>query len=191
VNGAVVWLTGLPGSGKSTLARTLAEALRARGVETAVLDGDELRIALGESGHDAAARDAFYTRLAGLAARTAQRGTVAVVAATANRRAHREAARAAAPRFIEVHVATPLSECETRDPKGLYAAARTGRAPTMPGIGVPYEPPLSPEVVANGGLDNAAVVRVLAMLPDSRRAARRETHRAHGRVFPRTRRHCR
>jgi adenylylsulfate kinase len=191
VTGAVVWVTGLPGSGKTTLARAIARALRLRDIETALLDGDELRIALGESGHDAAARDAFYVRLAGLAVRTARRGTIAIVAATANRRAHRDAARAAAPRFVEVHVATPMPACEERDPKGLYAAARAGRAPSMPGVGVPYEPPLAPEVVAEDGFDAAAVARVLAMLPSSRRAARRGSHRAPGRAWPRSRRHCR
>jgi len=176
--GAVVWVTGLPGSGKTTLARAISAALRARGAETAVLDGDELRLALGETEHDAAARDAFYARLAGIAARTARRGTIAIVAATANRRAHRDLARAAAPRFVEVYVATPLGACIARDPKGLYARARAGLAPSLPGVGAPYEPPLAPEVVAADGQDADAIAHVLAHVAPSRYAMR-DPH-AHG-----------
>ena len=47
--------------------------------------------------------------------------------------------------FAEVHVATPLEECETRDPKGLYAKARAGELSGFTGIDDPYEEPLAPE----------------------------------------------
>jgi bifunctional enzyme CysN/CysC len=49
--------------------------------------------------------------------------------------------------FIEVHVATPLEECERRDPKGLYAKARAGELSGMTGIDDPYEAPSAPELV--------------------------------------------
>ena len=45
--GAVAWLTGLPASGKTTLGRKLARRLRAAGACAALLDSDELRVALG------------------------------------------------------------------------------------------------------------------------------------------------
>ena len=48
--------------------------------------------------------------------------------------------------FIEVFVDTPLAICETRDPKGLYAKARAGKAFHVTGIDSPYEPPEHPEV---------------------------------------------
>ena len=43
--------------------------------------------------------------------------------------------------FLEVFVATPLAECERRDPKGLYARARAGELPGLTGVGDVYEPP--------------------------------------------------
>jgi sulfate adenylyltransferase len=48
-----------------------------------------------------------------------------------------------APRggFILVHVATPLSVCESRDRKGLYAKARKGVIKEYTGISDPYETP--------------------------------------------------
>ncbi len=172
--GAVVWITGLPGAGKSALASTIAARLRAAAMPCAVLDGDELRSALERpAGRGAAEREAFYASLARLAALLARQGLVVIVAATANRAAYRERARALAPRYVEVHVATPLAECERRDPKGLYAAARAGSAADVPGVGDAYEAPVAPDAVASGGEDRAAVDRVVALLRSASAGATR------------------
>ena len=48
--------------------------------------------------------------------------------------------------FLEVYVDTPLSECERRDVKGLYKAAREGKIADFTGITSPYEPPEHPMV---------------------------------------------
>ena len=47
---------------------------------------------------------------------------------------------------------------------GLYARARRGDASELPGVGVAYEPPLAPEVVADGGFDDAAVAAIAGRL---------------------------
>ena len=49
-------------------------------------------------------------------------------------------------KFLEVYVNAPLAVCEQRDPKGLYAKARTGQIKEFTGISSPYEPPLKPEI---------------------------------------------
>ncbi|MGE0333559.1 MAG: adenylyl-sulfate kinase [Ramlibacter sp.] len=61
----------------------------------------------------------------------------------------REAARQiiGADRFLEVHVATPLSACQARDPKGLYKRARDGQAFALTGVQAAYEAPVSPQLV--------------------------------------------
>jgi sulfate adenylyltransferase len=43
-------------------------------------------------------------------------------------------------------VDTPLEECEARDVKGMYAAARRGEIKGWTGIDDPYEAPESPEI---------------------------------------------
>ena len=48
--------------------------------------------------------------------------------------------------FVEVFVDTPLSECERRDPKGLYAKARRGELANFTGIDSAYERPEAAEV---------------------------------------------
>jgi adenylylsulfate kinase len=165
VSGAVAWFTGLPSSGKSTLAERARARLVAAGVPAVLLDGDEVRRALIPApGYTTAERDAFYETLARLAALLASQGFTVLVAATAHRRAHRARARALTPRFVEVHVEATPAECAARDSKGLWAEAGAGKAPFLPGAGVTYEPPESPEVLARGGLDDAALEAVLGAL---------------------------
>jgi adenylylsulfate kinase len=169
--GTVIWITGLPASGKSTLAARLRERIEALGRMAVLLDGDAVREALvPRPGYSPEERDAFYQTLARLAGLLARQGLSVLVAATAPRRAHRDAARALAPRFVEVFVDVPAEECARRDPKGLWARARAGEAPTLPGAGAPYEPPEAPEVRATGGEDAAAVEAVLRSLADRKGA---------------------
>jgi len=163
--GAVAWFTGLPASGKSTLARRVRDQLADGGRAAVLLDGDEVRrVLVPAPGYAPAERDAFYATLARLAALLAHQGHTVLVAATAPRRAHRAQARALAPRFLEVHLTTPAAECRARDPKGLWAAAKAGTAPELPGAGAPYEPPEAPELTASGGEDEAAAASVAARL---------------------------
>jgi len=160
-DGVVVWLTGLPASGKTTLAERVRAQLQRPAV---VLDSDVLREIFGAHGYGAGDRDEQYRVLAELAAMLARQSLVVLVAATAPRRSHRDRARELAPRFIEVHVATPLDTARRRDPKGLYARADAGLAPDLPGVGAAYEPPQDPDVVARDGRDDAAVAKIIEIL---------------------------
>jgi adenylylsulfate kinase len=161
--GVVIWLTGPPASGKSTLGQAIARRLRDAGVPVLALDGDEVRGALvPPHGYDDAGRDAFYHSLGNLAVLAASQGLAVVVAATAHRRRWRDRARAAAPRFVEVHVDTPVDECRRRDPKGLYA--RADPTSTLPGAAIAYEAPRAPDVVARPDGADAAVAAVVALV---------------------------
>jgi adenylyl-sulfate kinase len=169
--GATVWFTGLPASGKSTVAAGLEARLLADGRPAYVLDGDNLRHGLnGDLGFSASDRAENVRRTAEVSALLADAGVVVLVALVSPYRADRAAARAAHERrelpFLEVHVATPLEECERRDPKGLYARARAGELRGLTGVDDPYEPPEAAEVVLSGDEPlEEAVARVLAALP--------------------------
>ncbi len=162
-HGVVVWFTGLPASGKTTLARHVRDQIAPRH-PCAILDSDELRIALGATAYDEASRAAFYRSVRALATLLARQGIVVLVAATAPRRDHRVFAQDNAPTVIEVYVRTSLEVCADRDPKGLYAAAGSDPGTTLPGVGEVFEPPLSPDVVAGGGEDAAAVDAIVELV---------------------------
>jgi adenylylsulfate kinase len=161
----VVWFTGLPAAGKTTMAERVRDRLAAAGLHAELLDSDALRPLLApERGYRDADRTEFYLRLAELAAVLARRGEIVLVAATAPLRAHRQTARELAPRFAEVFLEVPVTDCEQRDIKGLYARARAGSAPDLPGVGAPYEPPEHPDVVARGGRDQGAIDAVVRLV---------------------------
>ena len=147
-NGAVVWLTGLPASGKSTLARALERRLFSNGGSPVLLDGDTLRAGLnGDLGFSAVDRTENIRRLAEVATHLARNGHIAIVAAVSPSGEDRAAARRIADDlFREVYVATPAEICESRDPKGHYAKARTGALQAFTGIGNDYQPPTNSEL---------------------------------------------
>lgn len=142
----MVWLTGLSGAGKSTIAGCLARALAARGAPCEVLDGDAIRAALGATGFTREDRDRHVRWVGFVASRLERHGVAVVVALVSPYREARAFARRLCRRFVEVHVATPLAECERRDVKGLYARARAGELSGFTGVDDPYEPPLAPEL---------------------------------------------
>ena len=125
----MLWLTGLSGAGKSTIANLVDKRLSVLGRHTTLLDGDNLRHGLNRDlGFTKEARVENIRRVAEVAALFVDAGMIALVSLISPFRSEREMARSlfAAGEFIEIHVATPLAECERRDPKGLYRKARAG-----------------------------------------------------------------
>jgi len=150
--GVTLFFTGLSGSGKSTIANAVMVKLMERGGRpVTLLDGDVVRKHLSsELGFSRAHRDLNIQRIGFVAAEITRNGGVAICAPIApyerTRADVREMVEAANGGFIEIHVATPLAECERRDRKGLYAKARAGQITGFTGIDDPYEAPVDPEL---------------------------------------------
>src|ERR1700722_10225207 len=169
--GATIWFTGLPAAGKSTIAAALEERLVTSGQPAFMLDGDNLRHGLnGDLGFNEAARSENVRRTAHVARLLAESGTLAIVSLVSPYAQDREGAAAlhsaASLPFLEVFVDAPLRLCEQRDPKGLYARARSGKLAGLTGVDAPYETPLRPDLVLRSGQETVevAVERVIQML---------------------------
>jgi bifunctional enzyme CysN/CysC len=167
-SGATIWMTGLSGSGKSTIATAIEHTLVSSGRAAYMLDGDNLRHGLNAGlGFSAEDRAENVRRVGEVAQLLAEAGTVSIVSLVSPYKADRDKVRAAHERaglpFYEVHVDTPLEECERRDPKGLYAKARAGEITDLTGVGSPYEAPVDPELKTDAELETA-VRQVLALL---------------------------
>jgi bifunctional enzyme CysN/CysC len=162
--GATVWFTGLSGSGKSSIAKHVEADLVADGVPAYVLDGDNLRHGVNDDlAFSRQDRQENARRASEIAKLFADAGVVALVALISPYAEDRARARllheSAGLLFLEVYVATSLAECESRDPKGLYAKARSGELTRFTMVDDPYEPPEHPDLVvrgATGGVDEAA-----------------------------------
>ena len=155
---AVLWFTGLPGAGKSTIANLVEAGLHARGVHTAILDGDNVRHGLNRDlGFTEAERVENIRRIGEVAKLMTEAGLVVLCSFISPFRAERRMVRELLDtgEFIEVFVDTPLEQCIARDPKGLYRRALAGEIKNFTGVDQPYEVPENPELHLLAGAKDA------------------------------------
>ena len=146
----VIWFTGLSASGKSTLANGLEKVLHDMGVKSYLLDGDNIRHGLNKDlGFSAEDRHENIRRIAEVSRLLLDAGLVVLTAFISPFKADREEAREImrSGEFIEIFLKCPVSECEKRDPKGIYKRAKCGEIKEFTGISSPYEEPENPEIV--------------------------------------------
>jgi len=146
----VLWFTGLSGSGKSTVANATEKILHNMGLQTYILDGDNVRMGLNKDlGFSPNDRTENIRRITEVANLFADSGSIVLTAFISPYREDRDKAREIISNddFIEIFVSASLSICEARDPKGLYKKARAGEIKGFTGIDAPYEEPINPELV--------------------------------------------
>jgi sulfate adenylyltransferase len=147
--GFCIWFTGLSGSGKTTTAEILTSLFMEHGRQVTVLDGDVVRTHLSKGlGFSKEDRDTNILRIGFVASEIVRHNGIVICAAVSPYRAARNENRKMTPegRFIETFVDTPITVCEQRDIKGMYAKARRGEIKGFTGVDDPYEPPLNPEI---------------------------------------------
>ena len=149
--GIAIFMTGLSGSGKSTIAKVLYARFQEIGERpVTLLDGDIVRRNLSSQlSFSKEDRDTNVRRIGFVASEITKNRGIAICAPIAPYTATRQEIRKIIEEyggFIEVHVATPIEECEKRDRKGMYAKARAGLIKGFTGVDDPYEIPESPEV---------------------------------------------
>lgn len=146
-----LWITGIPGSGKSTV----AEEIRARRPGFVVLRMDDLRrIATPSPTYGEEERDLLYRSLVFTASLIYGLGHSVIIDATGHKQAWRDLARKLIPRFFEVYLSCGVDVAKGRErgrldthgaPRDIYDKAASGWP--VPGVSVPYEEPVSPEIV--------------------------------------------
>lgn len=147
--GITLWFTGLSGSGKSTIAVALERKLTAKGLLCKVLDGDSLRCGLNSDlGFSEQDRAENIRRTAEVCKLFNETGIITIAAFVSPCNHLREEAKIiiGSDRMLEIYISTPLSVCEERDVKGLYAKARAGGISNFTGISSKFEVPQNPDI---------------------------------------------
>ena len=136
-------MSGLSGAGKSTIANALEKRLYTMGKKTMLLDGDNVRMGLNSNlGFSDEDRVENIRRIAEVAKLMNDAGLIVITAfISPYRQDRRNAKKIIGEGFREVYVSTSIAECEKRDVKGLYKAAREGKIAHFTGITSPYEVP--------------------------------------------------
>ncbi len=145
--GVMVWFTGLSGSGKSTIAIALERELHKRGFLCRILDGDNIRSGINNNlGFTETDRIENIRRIAEVGKLFVDTGIITLAAFISPNNEIREMAASIIGKddFLEIYVSTPITECERRDVKGLYAKARKGEIKNFTGISAPFEAPSHP-----------------------------------------------
>ncbi|MEX2352259.1 MAG: sulfate adenylyltransferase subunit CysN [Balneolaceae bacterium] len=162
----VLWFTGISGSGKSTIAKELERKLWGKGRQTILLDGDQLRHGLsGDLGFSPEDRTENIRRVGHLARLFFEHGNIVLCTFVSPFRKDREAVRALLPegRFSEIFVTCEPETAQDRDPKGLYAKAKSGEIRGLTGFDAGHEAPDSAEFVIDTDKESVeeAVERLL------------------------------
>lgn len=149
--GITIFFTGLSGSGKSTVANALQiKLLEKEKRPITLLDGDIVRKNLSsELTFSKSHRNLNILRIGFVASEITKNGGIAICAPIAPYQNIRQQVREsieAIGGYIEIHVSTPIEECERRDRKGLYVKARAGLIQHFTGVNDPYEIPKKPDL---------------------------------------------
>jgi adenylylsulfate kinase len=168
MNGVVVWITGLPGSGKSTI----ADALKERHPGFVILRMDDLRkVATPSPSYSEEEREILYRSCIYMAKTLSGLGHSVIIDATGNRRRWRALARRILPRYIEIYLRCSVEECSARErsrgntrgaPRDIYRKGQEGWP--VPGVNVPYEEPVSPELAIDS--DAVSVEKTVELIEE-------------------------
>jgi len=146
----VLWMTGLSGSGKTTIGLALEKELYKLGFIVMLLDGDLVRTGINSnlkfSFED---RKENIRRIAEVSKLFLTCGIITINCFISPTDEIRTIAKNIIGQkdFCEIYINAPLSICETRDVKGLYAKAKKGEILEFTGISSPFEIPINPDLV--------------------------------------------
>lgn len=143
-----LWLTGLPCSGKTTMAKRIKEELDNRGINTAHLDGDDVRGKLNEDlGFSEEDRRENLRRIAHVSKLFNQNGIFVIASFVSPANTLRKMVRDIIGNFKLVYTKCDVAVCEQRDVKGMYKRARQNEILQFTGISAPFEEPQNADVV--------------------------------------------
>lgn len=155
MNGLVIWITGLPASGKSTIANGIKQLFP----DFVVLRMDDFRKIVTPSPiYSEEEREIVYRAIVYMGKTLSELGHDVIIDATGNRRRWRDLAREIIPGFAEIYLKCPIAVCSGREasrenthsaPRNIYKKGSEGKP--VPGMQVPYEEPLTPELVVETG----------------------------------------
>jgi bifunctional enzyme CysN/CysC len=168
--GFTLWITGMHGSGKNWLAYMLEKELFDLGANVALLDGSTLRSGLSrELDFSPTDRAEHLRRVAHIARLLNEQGIIAIcsfISPNENIRAQ-VADIIGAERVYTIFMDTDIEQCRTNEP-GLYQMAENGDVANLPGIDIPFEKPLHPDIVFKTSDEAISPERVISFLNEKK-----------------------
>lgn len=137
----VIWITGYSAAGKTTVGRMVERSLKASGVPTIFLDGDDLRSIFAQRwGYDRAERVDLARVYFRLCSHLAAQGLTVVISAIAMYKEVRDWIKANVPNAVEVYLHVPEDERRRRDAATKKVYGKIGNLADL------YDEPLAPDL---------------------------------------------
>jgi len=155
--GKVIWFTGLSGAGKTTLANEFQLFLKSKGLNTRILDGDDLRKGLNQGlGFSDNDRSENIRRAAEVAKLFLDSNFIVLCSFITPKNEMRNMAKSiiGEGNYIEVFVDCSIEECERRDVKGLYKKVREEKISDFTGISSDFDIQHNPDLILNTESNN-------------------------------------
>ena len=167
----VVWFTGLSGSGKTTISKMLFQYFLALNFRSTILDGDIIRTGLSKDlGFSQKDRSENIRRVCEVSKILLESGVAPICSFITPLQKDRDFCKEILNEchFIQVYCQCSLTECERRDPKGLYKKARNKEIQEFTGIDSVYEEPLFSDLVLHTEFEseNDSLNRLCSLLRD-------------------------
>jgi adenylylsulfate kinase len=154
----IIWMIGMSGSGKTTLGRVVARQWRETATNVVLLDGDEMREIFrndrGDQAYSLDGRRENAERIVALCDMLDRQNinvVCCILSIFADMRAEN---RTRFSRYFEVFMDAPLEVLRHRDVKGLYSAYDRGKTSNVVGIDIPFQPPVSADMVIDSSGDD-------------------------------------
>jgi len=158
----VIWITGLSGAGKTTIAKEIIRILNENSIVAVLIDGDDFRKAISDPGvaYDSTSRLVNAYRISRFAKMIYQQNIVTVVATMSLFHEIHEWNRQNIDDYFEVYLKTDISLLKQNDIKKLYGKVNKGIEENLPGIDIPYEEPLFPDLIIHNAIQEKSVTKI-------------------------------
>lgn len=148
--GRTIWITGLSGAGKTTISKLIKQRLDNDGIQSILLDGDELRgLFEQDASHGAEARMQLAKKYSSLCKILSSQNITVIIATMSLFHEVHKWNRSNLINYTEVYLKVPLEILKIRDPKGLYKKFDIGMVKNICGCDLSFEEPQNPDIEIN------------------------------------------
>lgn len=164
--GVTLWITGMHGSGKNLLAYLLEKELFDLGANVVLLDGSTLRSGLSrELDFSPSDRAEHLRRVAHVARLLNDQGIIAICSfISPNEDIRSQVAEIIGKeRVITIFMDTEMKTCRNNEPE-LYQLADKGKISNLPGMDIPFEKPIAPDILFSTSSEEISTEKVISFL---------------------------
>ena len=138
----ILWITGISGSGKTTLGKYFFKEFKKKHKNTIFLDGDEFRTLFSNDlKYTIKDRDKNAERMTAFVKYISNQSINLVISANITSQKYRNWCKKNLKNFVQIYIRANIESLKSRDYKGLYKKALSGKIKNVVGVDLPFSDP--------------------------------------------------